>query len=157
PQRDAVIAAMLLGGQRVAQLLRTTPADLDMSAGTIQLLDPKGRNRATKPRRHVVPIVADLVPIIERRRQLRDTLDTALVDAAEITCGPLVVGVCADMTRAGETGRGPVRLRDLRRTAEPHLAALGVSTDVRAQIHAHGLGGVQARHYDRHDYAAEKR
>lgn len=61
PQRDGVIAAMLLGGQRVAQSLRTTPADLDMFAGTIQLLDPKGCNRAMKPRRHVVPIVADLV------------------------------------------------------------------------------------------------
>jgi len=37
------------------------------------------------------------------------------------------------------------------------MAALGVSTDVRAQIQSHGLGGIQARHYDRHDYMQEKR
>ena len=37
------------------------------------------------------------------------------------------------------------------------MAALGVSSDVRAQIQSHGLGGIQARHYDRHDYMPEKR
>jgi hypothetical protein len=28
---------------------------------------------------------------------------------------------------------------------------------VRAQLQSHGLGGVQQRHYDRHEYALEKR
>jgi hypothetical protein len=37
------------------------------------------------------------------------------------------------------------------------LAALGVSSDIRAQVQSHGLGGVQARHYDRHSYMVEKR
>ena len=37
------------------------------------------------------------------------------------------------------------------------LAALGVSSDIRAQVQSHGLSGVQARHYDRHNYMAEKR
>jgi hypothetical protein len=37
------------------------------------------------------------------------------------------------------------------------LASLGVSSDARAQLQSHGLGGVQTRHYDRHDYMAEKR
>ena len=36
------------------------------------------------------------------------------------------------------------------------MAALGISTDVRAQIQSHGLGGIQARHYDRHEYMPEK-
>ena len=30
-------------------------------------------------------------------------------------------------------------------------------TEVRAHLQSHGLGGVQARHYDRHDYLEEKR
>jgi isopentenyl-diphosphate delta-isomerase len=47
-------------------------------------------------------------------------------------------------------------LRDLRRTAETALARMGVSKDVRGQIQSHGLGGVQTRHYDRHDYMQEK-
>ncbi len=37
------------------------------------------------------------------------------------------------------------------------LASLGVSSDVRAQLQSHGLGGIQMRYYDRHDYALEKR
>ena len=37
------------------------------------------------------------------------------------------------------------------------LAALKVPSDVRARLLSHGLGGVQNRHYDRHDYAAEKK
>jgi hypothetical protein len=37
------------------------------------------------------------------------------------------------------------------------LAALGISRDTRAQLLSHGLGGVQAVHYDRHGYADEKR
>jgi len=46
---------------------------------------------------------------------------------------------------------------DLRRTVETRLAAARVGSDIRAQLQSHGLGGVQARHYDRHDYLAEKR
>jgi hypothetical protein len=37
------------------------------------------------------------------------------------------------------------------------MAALKISRDVRAQLQSHGLGGVQARHYDRHSYFAEKK
>jgi len=37
------------------------------------------------------------------------------------------------------------------------LAALGVSSDILAQAQSHGLVGVQARHYDRHNYMAELR
>jgi hypothetical protein len=37
------------------------------------------------------------------------------------------------------------------------MASMGISRDLRAQIQSHGLGGVQQRHYDRHDYREEKR
>jgi hypothetical protein len=37
------------------------------------------------------------------------------------------------------------------------LASLGVSSDVRAMIQSHGLGGVQKRHYDFYEYALEMR
>lgn len=162
-RRDAVMACVLLGGQRPAQLLRVTAADLDISAATIQLLDPKGRNRANKPRRHVVPIAADLMPIIEHRRKRCADADSPLFSItgkAPLTdraCGELVIRLCDAMAEAGELERGPFRLCDLRRSAETHLAALGVSSDVRAQIMSHGLHGVQIRHYDRHDYDREKR
>jgi hypothetical protein len=60
------------------------------------------------------------------------------------------------MVKAG-TASEPFTVGDLRRTVETRLSALGVPLEVRAHLQSHGLGGVQARHYDRHDYMAEKR
>jgi len=56
-----------------------------------------------------------------------------------------------------ECGKTHLQARDLRRTCETMLAALGVSSAVRAQLQSHGLGSVQARHYVRHTYMDEKR
>lgn len=60
------------------------------------------------------------------------------------------------MVEAGEA-TAPFTPGDLRRTIETRPAAEGVGADARAQLQSHGLGGVQARHYDRHDYEREKR
>jgi hypothetical protein len=49
------------------------------------------------------------------------------------------------MRAAEELERGPFSMRDLRRTAETHITALGVSSDSRTQIQSHRLGGIQAR------------
>ena len=48
-------------------------------------------------------------------------------------------------------------LRDIRRTVETMLEALGISKETRAQLLSHGISGVQAAHYDRHEYLDEKR
>ena len=65
--------------------------------------------------------------------------------------------VVAAMQDAGELEKGAFTVGDLRRTVETRLAADGVGTEIRAQLQSHGLGGVQARHYDRHDYFEEKK
>jgi integrase len=67
PARDALITCMYLGGQRPTQLLRVTPRSLDISGATLTLLDPKGRNRHANPRRHVLPIHEDLMPVMRSR------------------------------------------------------------------------------------------
>lgn len=162
-RRDAIMALMLLGGQRMTQLLRLTRADVDMSGETLILRDFKGRKRATNPRRHELPIVAELAPILERRLLLCPNPDSPVFSATGRvplrveTAAELVTDVCAAMAKGGELEKGPFALCDLRRTLETHLAALGVSRDVRGQVQSHGLGGVQQRHYDRHDYMPEKR
>ena len=40
--------------------------------------------------------------------------------------------------------------------AQPQ-ASLGIGRELRAQLQSHGLGGVQDRHCDDHDYMPEKR
>jgi integrase len=156
--RDALMACVLLGGQRPTQLLRLTSQDVDLSGGTLTILDIKGRNRHANPRRHVLPIPDELRAIIERRKASCEAPDESIFGLTrKETVNALVTVIGAAMAAAKELERGPFSLRDLRRTAETHLAAMGVSSDTRAQLQSHGLGGIQARHYDKHDYMAEKR
>jgi integrase len=163
PARDALVACMYLGGQRPTQLLRLTAQQVDVSGATLTLLDQKGRNRHANPRRHLLPIHDDLMPVIRRRLAQTDDVVSPLfsthgrVPLRKETVGLFVGEIAKAMQKAGELERGPFSMRDLRRTAETHMAALGISSDVRAQIQSHGLGGIQARHYDRHDYMPEKR
>ena len=49
------------------------------------------------------------------------------------------------------------QLKMIRSGVETLLVACGVSREVRGHLQSHGLTGVQARHYDGHDYMAEKR
>ena len=111
----------------------------------------------------MLPILDDLMPVIRRRLAQTDDAESPMfstngrVPLRKETVALLVTEIAKEMKKAGELERGPFSMRDLRRTAETHMAALGISSDVRAQIQSHGLGGIQARHYDRHDYKPEKR
>jgi integrase len=111
----------------------------------------------------VLPIFDDLMPVIRGRLAQTEGVESPLfsthgrVPLRKETVALLVTEIAKAMKAAGELERGPFSMRDLRRTAETHMAALAISSDVRAQIQSHGLGGIQARHYDRHDYMPEKR
>jgi integrase len=163
PARDALIACLFLGGQRPTQLLRVTPRMVDASGATLTLLDSKGRNRHANPRRHVLPVIDELMPVIRRRLAQAHSVESPLftsngrVALRKETLAVLVEKIEKAMAAAGELERGPFSMRDLRRTAETQMAALGISRELRAQIQSHGLGGIQTRHYDRHDYMREKR
>lgn len=173
-KRDALAACIELGGQRPQQFLRVRPEDVDLSVGTITLFDPKGARK--QPRQHVLPLTKNAAEILHRR------LDNLAEDVSEgdgssregvqrprvvftsdgkrpmhsETLSGVVREISAAMLKAGEA-RASFQMRDLRRTAETLLASVGISRDLRGQIQSHGLGGVQSRHYDRHNYALEKR
>jgi len=158
-KKDALRLCILTGGQRPVQLLRARPADVDLSARTLTLRDTKGARR--EPRLHVVPLVKDALQILERRlKTLKDDEPLFSIDhksAVRIeTVSVLVTQIAKKMVEMKET-REPFQLRDLRRTVETMLASLKVSSDIRAQLQSHGLGGIQYRHYDRHSYALEKK
>lgn len=65
--------------------------------------------------------------------------------------------IVSAMEMAGELEGEPFTPGDLRRTTENRLAAVGQSKEARGQLQSHGLGGVQKRHYNMHEYAVEKR
>jgi len=148
--RGAVLRLHLLtGGQRIEQLVRLATADVTGDA--IVLYDGKGRP-GKPPRPHVVPLVP-------------------LAAAALLECKP--TGAYAISTDGGNTHLGATTLsgwsaeagaaiadfqaKRIRSGVETLLAGLGVSTEIRGRLQSHGISGVQARHYDGHDYMAEKR
>jgi integrase len=166
-KRDALLLVLYLGGQRPAQLLRARVVDLDLSAKTLTLYDPKGAR--TQPRTHVLPLTRSALDILERLAKraanfatdargrsppLFSSTGTQLLRIETVSAQ--VTDLARAMLEAGEL-RERFELRDLRRSAETMLAGLGVSKDTRAQLQSHGLGGVQSRHYDRYSYLSEKR
>ncbi len=165
PARDALLVALLLGGQRPTQLLRCARGDADLEARTLTLRDGKGRRKV--PRLHLLPLTPTALAILDARGAgasdaplfSADGTRATRIETCEEYAGAILAAMASDehLREAKALGPGRAQLRDLRRTCETMLAELGVPRDVRAQIQSHGLGGVQARHYDRFDYAAPKR
>lgn len=160
-QKDALLVALLLGGQRPAQLLRAQATDVDLSAATLTLYDGKGARR--QPRPHVLPLTKEAAAIIKRRLDaLTDgeplfSTDRAHAMRIETLSGEVAAIVKKMRENDPPEAREDFELRDIRRTCETMLAGLKVSRDVRAQLLSHGLGGVQHKHYDMHDYTLDKR
>lgn len=161
----AIELSLVLGGQRLAQVLRVKAADVDLEGRTITLLDPKGRRAVA--RRHVLPLTdaaVDLLKAINAARRAEWLFGDKTAPTSKDTVARKGVELLAQAQanvakRIGDKAprRPKIEPRDLRRTAETMLAAMGVSKDVRAQLLSHGLGGVQDRHYDQHEYMTEKR
>ena len=140
---------LLTGGQRIEQLVNLTTSR--MTNDTITLLDGKGRP-GKAPRPHTVPLIP-------------------LAATALLACNPQ--GVYALSTDNGVTHLSAVTLshwavdaaanipdfatKRIRSGVETLLASARISTEIRGRLQSHGITGVQARHYDGHDYIDEKR
>lgn len=153
--------ATLLGGQRFRQLLRATWLDYDQAAGVLRLSDGKGK-RSTAVQ-HLLPVSKRVGGLLKELRAMNGSGEfifstTAGEKAIHHTSLPVHFASIAAAFRprtqsTGERFQG----RDIRRSIETRLQALGVSREVRAQLLSHGrTSGVQQKHYERHDYLKEK-
>lgn len=156
PADVALRVALLSGGQRMEQLLRAGQADWDPDEQILVLWDRKGKR--TAPRKHILPLsqqAAALVDLQAKRARAAKKEFLFFSDRVQRmdpgTPGKRLKAIAAKMEVE------PFDLRDVRRTCETHLADIGITKDIRAQLLSHGLGGVQAKHYDRHKYLTEKR
>jgi integrase len=149
PARNAVRLALVLGGQRMTQLLRARWQDVDEAAGTLVLRDPKGRGGV---RDHLLPVSEWAGEMLGQLRAIHAGTSHVFEGAQG---GVLRLDIVSALV--GELAQG-YQLRDLRRTAETRLASLRVDKETRAQLLSHGrTTGVQNRHYDRWHYLDEKR
>ena len=162
----AAWACVLLAGQRPAQLMRAKAADFE-DGKALTIYDPKGgRKRQEQPREHLVPVIGKAAAILKDfAKTARERGSVWLFSThGKVPLRPETINdevIAISEALAGEAKKAkqpfePFSLRDLRATVETYLASKQVSAEIRAHLLSHGLSGVQARHYDKHDYVAEK-
>jgi len=148
--RGAVLRLHLLtGGQRIQQLVTLRTADV--RGDCITLLDGKGRP-GKPPRPHTVPLIPGAATaLLECMPQGTFAISTdkglthlaaTTLSAWAVIAAPALPGFQAKRIRSG---------------VETLLASARVSAEIRGRLQSHGISGVQARHYDGHDYVEEKR
>jgi len=150
------------GGQRPKQLLRVPVTGVNLREATMLLYDPKGRRKTPRP--HLVPLgprgLEIAAALVERAKKLSSPYLFSITGTHQLLSYPVsrrVADIRAKLKKEEKLTGGHFMLKDVRRTAETYLVALGVLKDFRGQLLSHGISGVQSKHYDMHDYLAEKR
>lgn len=140
---------LLTGGQRIEQLVKLRTADT--TATTITLMDGKGR--PGKPARpHTVPLIEAAA---EALRQCEPQGEYAISTTKGVK--HLSADTLTRWARAAAADLPEFEAKRVRSGVETALAAARVNSDTRGRLQSHGVAGVQARHYDGHDYMDEKR
>lgn len=160
PKKSIAMIHVLTGGQRQQQLARATMADIDRDSATLTLWDGKGRR--SEPRRHVVPLLPDVIEAIERIGGGGEYAVSCNGGQAPISIdyiNSITKAICTAMQEAGELEGAPFTAGAIRATIETRLIAkpYRVSSDVLGYLLSHGMGGVQQRHYQHHHFDEEKR
>ncbi len=141
---------LLTGGQRIEQLvnLRTAAAFGD----SIVVHDGKGRP-GQPPRPHRVPLIDEASKALAACKPVGEF-------ALSTDGGSTHVSAATLSEWAADAARPEVadfQTKRIRSGVETLLSSVGVSRDIRGRLQSHGVSGVQARHYDGHDYMPEKR
>lgn len=125
----------------------------------MRIRDGKGRRKVA--RNHDVPLIPAARAALDAMGQQLGpylfTVSAGQSGAAYLTVQHRVRAIAEAMEQAGELEKGPFTVCGLRRTVETRLSAARLQPFDMAQLQSHGLGGVQARHYNKHDYLREKR
>jgi len=149
---------LLTGGQRVMQLSRLTADDYDADRKTITLRDTKGRRKVAHT--HTVPLIPEALKALNIMRGDKGdflvSITEGYVPALYHDLREALQPVIAAMLEAKEVGRH-FTPGTIRKTVESRLQASGISRELRGYLLSHGLGGVQARHYEAHEFDEEKR
>ncbi len=141
---------LLTGAQRMEQLVRLKTADI--SANAIMLFDGKGRpRRGRAPRQNPQPLLPEARQALERIAPVGEW-------ALSTRKGKTPIAGTTLSADAKEAGKDIERFatKRLRSGVETMLASAGVSPHTRGRLQSHGISGVQATHYDGHDYLPEK-
>jgi hypothetical protein len=153
----------LFTGQRLRQLASAMVEPM-LNDFDIVMADPKGRRDIARD--HRIPLTGPALDVYQSRgNQLFGISDPVDKRTGESLRGVLTrfcdtatrrVDMIAEQLVKTGTAGSPFTATDLRRSVETTLMGLGFRREDLANLLSHGLGGVQAGHYDRHDYRDEK-
>jgi integrase len=140
---------LLTGGQRIEQLVRLLSSNVNPDF--ITLFDGKGRP-GHPPRLHTVPLIPAAATAMQ---ELNPTSAYAIsTDGGKTHLSGITLSHWA---KAAATGIKDFQAKRIRSGVETLLASARIQSDHRGRLQSHGIGGVQSRHYDAHDYLDEKR
>lgn len=154
---------LLTGGQRIEQLVNLKTANVTEDA--ITLHDGKGRP-GKAPRPHTVPLIPlAAAALLECKPHgtyaLSSDLDTPRLNGKPRKNGGgdrhLAGTTLSNWARDAAVEIPGFATKRIRSGVETLLASARISTETRGRLQSHGITGVQARHYDGHDYMSEKR
>jgi integrase len=140
---------LLTGGQRIEQLCNLLT--VNVASDAITLSDGKGRpGKGARPH---------TVPLIESASTAMQEINPVGAYAISLNGGKSRLGerTISDWACAAGAGITDFQAKRIRSGVETLLASARISTDTRGRLQSHGISGVQARHYDGHDYLSEKR
>lgn len=144
--------ALLLGGQRLSQVIRAKWQDYDPEDRSLLLHDSKGRGGT---REHLLPVSDRVAEVIDELRRLNhgEYIFSTTDGQKPVHLSTLSAAVSAIGAQTSDAGSDiAFTAADLRRTVETRLGALGVPKAQRAQVLSHGAhSDVQAKHYERFD------
>ena len=139
---------LLAGGQRIEQLVKLRTADI--GGDTITLYDGKGRP-GKPPRPHTVPLLPQAAAAL---KECKPTGEYALSTTAGTK--PLAATTLSRWAQDLAIAIPEFQAKRIRSGVEKLLASQKVSKDIRGRLQSHGVSGVQARHYDGHEYIGRK-
>jgi integrase len=139
---------LLTGGQRIKQLVCLM--NENVKDDQILLFDGKGRP-GQAARRHTVPLIASAKIALDQIRSSKNyalSTDDGETHLAATTLSAWAVEAASDIPG--------FKAKRIRSGVETVLASCRVEEKLRGRLQSHGVSGVQARHYDAHDYLDEK-
>jgi len=154
---------LLTGGQRIEQLVNLLTADTTDTS--ITLYDGKGRP-GKAPRPHTVPLIPLAAAALQECRPeglyALSTDEDGLTNKGAVRKlkrgdTHLASSTLSDWAVAAAVNIPGFATKRIRSGVETLLASARISTEIRGRLQSHGITGVQARHYDGHDYMEEKR
>jgi integrase len=142
------------GGQRPYELAASKWSAINWQQKTLDILPAVSKNK----RAHLVPLTDSAIAVLKQLHEFGTSSEFIFPhrDKADqhILLGSL--GKCISRFIV-QTGCRKFIARDIRRTCKTLMGEMGVSKQLRDRIQNHALQDVSSKHYDRYEYAEEKR